>query len=244
MSGTTVDVRAWAGATIGRSGTTEEVRRYLNQAATQWPPPDFNFIQGLLHGLGHRPEFLPDLLTFSRKDTTHHGHALIILVRMLPQNDLPKYWAEWMADSSSQRRQEAIKVLRAIQSVQMQLTFLADALENPDPAVQQDLAQCLSQRNFPIVAFERCYNIENKVRKRPIKDLLPLLEDNTLPVRRAASMAIVNLLDGEKGLGVALRPDRVRQWWSSWPVCPETLEELDARQDIRGAAQKWLEKQK
>jgi hypothetical protein len=121
---------------VGQFGTPEEIRCCLDEAGSQSAPPDPGFVNGLLGGLGKRKDVVPDLTAFCRKQSAQRDCALMELAWLLPEKDLPRVWAEWLADSDSVRRWEAMKALFCSPHVSARFTVLASFLESPNPIVE------------------------------------------------------------------------------------------------------------
>jgi hypothetical protein len=188
----------------------------------------------LFWAVGNRPELLPDLATYCKKDSSkNREHALAVLARILPPKDLPSYWTELLADSDSSRRRQAIEKIVRIDSVDVRLTILAAGFESPDPSVRQDMRQCLPGL---FNAFRYGGSADGVLVKRLVQRLLPFLDDSAPSIRRAAAQSFLWLL-GENGL-----------LWNEyafstelWDTAPGTPRELEMVETIRAAVRKWLE---
>ncbi|MGD0092733.1 MAG: hypothetical protein ABSE73_22710, partial [Planctomycetota bacterium] len=213
-----------AGMAMGQQGTPERIRHFLDLAATQAPPSDF--MRNVLWWSSSRPELLPDLSSFCKKNSPYREVALGLLAEKVPPKDLPGYWTELLADSDSPRRQQAINTIHNIKLVNVRLTVLATLFESTDPSVRQDLRQCL-----PIVhyAFLDGWTGDSALVKRLVKCLLPLLDDSDLNIRSQAADSFVLLLD---------RREKRAFFQELRQIAPKTPEMYEA---YRAAARKWLE---
>ncbi|MGD0088326.1 MAG: hypothetical protein ABSE73_00205 [Planctomycetota bacterium] len=251
--GTSQDLRGWAGWMMSKYGTAERIRHFLDQAATRLPPP-FDFMRGLLWGLRDRPEFLPELAGFCRKDSANRGVALCVLAWILPPKDVPGVWAEFLADSDPLRRQQAIGTVANIRDLNVRLAIFAACLESPDPSVRQEMHKHLGSSSL---AFHDCESRDSALAKRLAQSLLPILDDADRNCCCAAAWNL-SVLIGDHGtfdgrgtfddhgtlqkemdffriLSVSLARGMPVQ------ATPQEQELLDS---IRAAARKWLDERK
>jgi len=242
VTGQNMFMQHQAGSMIGEHGSPEQIRHFLNAATTQTPPP-FNFVQGMLPMLGwKRPELLPDLVRFCKSDSSNRDEALRQLAYRVPPKDLPKLWAEFLADTDIIRRKQSVAAIAWMQDQNVRLQVLVAGLEGPDPALRQMIAQNLRHSNAYMYDMG---SADPALRKRFAASLLPLLDSDDVDTRRGAAWSLVGALNDPRSLG------RERQFLyalmsklSGNKQVAETPKEVEVRGNIREAARKWLDGQK
>ncbi|MGD0091311.1 MAG: hypothetical protein ABSE73_15445 [Planctomycetota bacterium] len=231
-------LRTNAGELMGQHGTAERIRYFLDQAGTS--PPPSGFMDGLLRGLHRRPEFLPEVFGYCRKDLPNRESALYALTCLLPPQDLPGAWAEFLADSDPVRRQHAIKTIPNIRDVNARLASLAAGLESPDPAVRQEVLKWLQHTWW---VLRDCKSCDPALVTRMVQALLPDLDDADRSIRCAGARSLVLLVDDRGTLQKEFNffdnlPGPLASTFSQ----QETPLERKMLEAIRAAARKWLEK--
>ncbi|MGD0090661.1 MAG: hypothetical protein ABSE73_12140 [Planctomycetota bacterium] len=237
------DLLQRAGNMIGRRGTREQIRYFLDQDTTE-SPPDAAFMKGLLDALDIRRAFLPELTSSCKKTSTSREHGLMILAERLPPKDLPGVWAEFLADSDPLRRQQAIKCIPYISDMNARLAVLVACFESPDPSVRQEIQQLwLVYHSY---AVHGCESGDTVLVKRLVNALLPALDEADRATRCAAACSLYALV----GAHWKLRrdwyffSDVLRCQAKGESVAWATEKEQDKLESIRAAARKWLDDHK
>ncbi|MGD0090567.1 MAG: hypothetical protein ABSE73_11660 [Planctomycetota bacterium] len=245
FSATSFGLGEQAGELMGGQGTTERIRYFLAQAATQ-SPPNADFVDGVLWGLGHRVEFLPELISFCRQDYPNRRAALMALVDMLPPKDLPGVLAEFLADRDPARRKQTLETFRFIPDANARLAMVAAGFESRDPAVRQEMQSALTLPYLNV--FSLGEPIDPALMKRLVRTFLQVLDDADRSTRCAAAYSLSYLVDNN-GTYLALRKEY--GFFNSWfvrldhgePVGPPA-EEQEMVESVRAAARKWLDEHK
>ncbi|MGD0093694.1 MAG: hypothetical protein ABSE73_27605, partial [Planctomycetota bacterium] len=240
-SGTASSLPLMAGYLMARFGTRERIRYFLAQAAIQSPPAS-EFVESLLRYLPERPESLPELVSFCRKDSPYRGYALVVLTKMLPAMDVPGVWLEFLADSDPLRRQQALNVIPDISDANARLAILAAGFESPNPLVLQALKQ---QLWFLSWVFSQCKSSDPALIKRLVQSVLSLLDDADRTIRCAAACSLYWLVDDHGTLQKAFDfPDNLYYRLASGQPGQATPEEQEVLESVRAAAKKWLDEHK
>ncbi|MGD0091752.1 MAG: hypothetical protein ABSE73_17695 [Planctomycetota bacterium] len=170
----------YAGRLMGERGTLARIRYFFNQAATQ-SPPSWEFMCSLLSGLCGRPEFLPELASFCRKDSESRGEALQALASMLPPKDLPRDWQQSVTFSIRDRK--------------ARLAIIVACFESRDPPLHQDLQEVVHFIPWVFV-FHDYKSSDPALTKELVQFLLPILDDADGRIRCYAAGSLSMLIDG------------------------------------------------
>ncbi|MGD0091062.1 MAG: hypothetical protein ABSE73_14180 [Planctomycetota bacterium] len=242
-SGTSPTLRGRAGDLMARRGTPERIRYFLDQYATH-PSPSSAFMDSLLCSLSNRPEFLPELASFCRKDFPNRMVALRAIAAMSPTaKDLPAIWAGFLADRDSSRRRSALDVIPYIRDANARLAILVAGFESPDPYVRQETQWQCDRWPFEVLGdFE---SRDPALMKRLIQSLLPVLDDADRRIHCGAARSLSWLFDNhgtlhEEYTFFCILCDRL----AGWQAVGDAPDEPKMLESVRAAARKWLDEHK
>jgi hypothetical protein len=207
------------------------VQGFLDPAQTPWPPSDF--LDGLLAAVGskRRAQYEHDLEKLCASDSKDREAAMKRLARLAAAQDIERLWANFLADTNADRRQQAAAAIPFIQDPDAALIVFAIGLESHDVAVRREM-----MRNVDVLLTSGYERAQHNTVARVVKALLPLLDDADLGTRQDAAWAAVTLIKA----GDLDKLVRTFSAWTRKPAAPLTAEAAKLLDDVRAAAERWL----
>ena len=226
-----------AGFMLGEHGSSEQIRSFLAPARTPGSPVPF--LRSLILSTffyRRRLELLPELGRFCRVGSPVRGEALEALAYSDPPEEAQRDWAEFLADSDTLRRADAIKALRVTPQVNVRLGIMLAALEKRNLALQREILSF-----YGGWAVNDAFNADRKLLASLVKVLLPFLDQSDLGLRRGATWCLAVVTNAERTLKRACEALNLQTTANPDGAAPPDAEEQELIEKVREGANKWLE---